>query len=296
MPSSSYVGRFAPSPSGPLHFGSLVCALASFLDARFHGGTWLVRIEDIDPPREDPKYIGTILNQLECHGLNWDENVINQSERLANYQLALDYLTEQKLIFACACTRKRLRQTGRVYDGRCRKRQVSLSNSALRLRIAHERISGRVKIIDQIYGEYSQHLALDTGDFVLKRRDGLFSYQLASVIDDQFQGITHIVRGADLLESSPRQMYLQNCLGFNSVQYAHVPLVKNKCGQKLSKQNQAEPVSVDKASANLWSALSWLNQNPPRSIHGAPVSEILAWARSNWQFQNISKKVKNTGT
>ena len=296
MLSSSYVGRFAPSPSGPLHFGSLVCALTSFLDARVHNGTWLVRIEDIDPPREDPKHIKTILNQLERHGLHWDKNVIYQSKRQTQYQLALDGLSTRKLIFACECSRARLLQSAGVYDGRCRERQISFSNSAVRLKVPQTCLNDRVKIFDRIFGEYCQHLASGTGDFVLKRRDGLFSYQFASVVDDQFQGVTHIVRGGDLLESAPRQVYLQNCLGYKNLDYAHIPLVKNKHGQKLSKQNQAKPAQANRASSNLWAALAWLNQKPPQSIYGAPVTDILSWAKSNWRLKHIREKVKQMGS
>ena len=295
MPSSSYVGRFAPSPTGPLHFGSLVCALASFLDARVNGGTWLVRIEDIDPPRENPKHIATILDQLECHGLTWDKKIMYQSERLTNYQLELDNLKTRQLIFACKCSRRRLRQTSGVYDGHCRTRHISFSNSATRLKVPQKPVNDRVKILDRIFGEYSQRLSNDIGDFVIKRRDGFFSYQFASVIDDQFQGVTTIVRGADLLESTPRQVYLQNCLGYQHIEYAHIPLVKNKHGQKLSKQNQAVPVHIDAASSNLWAALDWLNQQPPQSIFGAPVTEILSWAMGNWHLQYVQAKAKHMG-
>ncbi len=156
-------------------------------------------------------------------------------------------------------------------------------------------VNDRVKILDRIFGEYSQQLSNDIGDFVIQRRDGFFSYQFASVIDDQFQGVTTIVRGADLLESTPRQVYLQNCLGYQPIEYAHIPLVKNKHGQKLSKQNQAIPVEIDDASSNLWAALNWLNQQPPQSIFGAPVTEILSWAMGNWHLKYVQAKAKKMG-
>ena len=237
----------------------------------------------------------TILNQLERHGLHWDKNVIYQSQRQTQYQLALDGLSTRKLIFACECSRARLRQSGGVYDGRCRERQISFSNSAIRLKVPQTYLNDQVKIFDRIFGEYCQYLASDTGDFVLKRRDGLFSYQFASVVDDQFQGVTHIIRGGDLLESAPRQVYLQTCLGYQHIEYAHIPLVKNKHGQKLSKQNQAVPVHIDAASSNLWAALDWLNQQPPQSIFGAPVTEILSWAMGNWHPQYVQAKAKHMG-
>lgn len=291
MTSSAYIGRFAPSPSGPLHFGSLVCALASFLDARHYQGQWLVRIEDIDPPREIPGATATILHQLEAHGLLWDGELLYQSQRMDAYTAALEQLDSSGLLFNCDCNRQRITEIGGIYDGHCRQRQVS-GESALRLRVANGDYPINIRFNDLIMGCYQQNLRADVGDFVVRRRDGLISYQLAVTVDDQFQGITHIVRGADLLDSTPRQIYLQHCLAYRdkqspAIHCAHLPLATNREGQKLSKQNHAAALLQGNEADNLWLALDWLQQKPPAELRRETIATILSWAIDNWTLDAI---------
>ena len=292
MASSAYIGRFAPSPTGPLHFGSLICALASFLDARHHHGQWLVRIEDIDPPREIPGATHSILNQLESHGLHWDGELLYQSQRSHAYNEALEQLQQTGLLFSCDCNRQRIAELGGIYDGCCRTRQ-SVTDAALRLQVPDAQ-NGRIVFDDLIMGRYEQNLCCDVGDFVVKRRDGLISYQLAVTVDDQFQGISHIVRGADLLDSTPRQLYLQHCLSYHhsqsvteAIHYAHLPLATNAEGQKLSKQNHAAALPSGSEVDSLWFALDWLRQAPPEDLRSESVATLLGWAIDNWVLGNI---------
>ncbi len=287
--STQYVGRFAPSPSGPLHFGSLVCALASFLDAKKNNGLWLLRIEDIDPPREDPKHVDTILNQLEHHGLHWNGPILFQSQRTTSYARALDELHRQHLTYACTCSRKRLGPMSGVYDGHCRARTATSEPHAVRLTLAKSS-EQTIAVDDLIMGDYRQNLHREVGDFVLRRKDGLYSYQLASVIDDQFQGITRVVRGYDLLNSSPRQRYLQRCLNYPSLEYAHVPIAVDQKGHKLSKQTKAQALKNRLAPINLWNALDWLGQKPPKTLLKAPVMQLLEWAMRHWVLQQVSNR------
>ena len=295
MKPSAYIGRFAPSPTGPLHFGSLVCALASFLDARHHHGKWLVRIEDLDPPREISGATTTILKQLESHGLWWDGDLLYQSQRSEAYQAALTQLQDNGLTYTCDCNRQRIAELGGIYDGHCRQREVS-SKSAVRLQLPDRDSDSEITFDDLIMGPYRQNLDSDVGDFVIKRRDGLISYQLAVTVDDYFQKISHIIRGADLLDSTPRQLYLQRCLGFFSadtaaMQYGHVPLAINAEGHKLSKQNHAPAVISGSESNSLWQALKWLQQAPPSELQSDSVENILNWATANWSIANIPTKM-----
>ncbi|CAG0907840.1 unnamed protein product, partial [Cyprideis torosa] len=217
-------GRFAPSPTGPLHQGSLVAAVGSYLCAHKQGGSWLVRIEDLDPPREDPLAADTILRTLEKHALYWDEAVLRQSDRQFVYQETVDTLLQGGLAYYCQCSRKQLQSTaiqgpmGPIYPGTCRNK--NLSTGAVRLRTIHESIAFN----DARIGHYTQRLATELGDFVIQRRDHWFAYQLAVVVDDAAQGITDIVRGEDLLDNTPRQIYLQHLLGLPTPQYLHLPL------------------------------------------------------------------------
>ena len=232
----AYKGRFAPSPTGPLHFGSLLAALASFLDARKSQGIWLVRMEDLDPPREIPGAADQILRTLEQHGLHWDQQVIYQSERYQAYQAEIDRLLEAEHAYYCTCSRQMIAQRGRVYDGFCRTRQSHLHGmTAVRLKTDAQQITFE----DQIQGSQQQQLSSYSGDFVIRRKDRLYAYQLAVVCDDATQGISHIVRGSDLLDSTPRQLYLQQLLGYQKPCYAHIPIMVNSQGQKLSKQTFA---------------------------------------------------------
>lgn len=296
-----YRGRFAPSPTGPLHFGSLVAALGSFLQARSQDGLWYVRIENLDPPRESPTAADQILRALDHFGLYWDGNVVFQSDRLAAYQAALETLWERGLTYYCLCSRKDLSASprsrivdadlGPVYPGTCRNRQsVPPEPYSIRLRTTNEAISFE----DAIQGQFEQRLDQVSGDFVVRRRDGPFSYQLAVVVDDCDQNITEVVRGIDLLSQTPRQIFLQRCLGFTTPRYAHLPIVVDATGQKLSKQTGATDVRALKDHPVLWQALSFLRQRPPNELQRAPPVELLAWATANWQPQRLRGHPRRT--
>ncbi len=294
MTLATYTGRFAPSPTGPLHFGSLVCALASFCDARHQGGRWLVRIEDIDPPREIPGATTTILQQLRDHGLDWDGELLYQSTRTDAYRDAIEKLQHRGLAYNCDCPRQRITALGGIYDGHCGNRQV-MNNAAVRLQVPTS-MESVVGFRDLIMGDYSENLCSESGDFVIRRRDGLFSYQLAVTVDDQFQNITHIIRGADLIDSTARQIHLQACLGFSpesssAITYGHLPMATNAEGQKLSKQNHAQALIAGKESQNLCLALAWLQQQPPAELENKSVVKILDWAINNWSIKSIPKQI-----
>ena len=205
MQNSAYIGRFAPTPSGYLHFGSLVAALASYLDARSVGGRWLLRMEDLDPPREVTGAQAAILDTLERYGLHWDGELVRQSDRHGEYAALVQRLFDQGLAYACICSRKQLEGSGGIYPGHCRNVGHAGHDAAIRLRVPEL----TYRFTDRVQGEYSQHLGKDVGDFVIRRRDGLYAYQLAVVLDDAWQGVNNVVRGADLLDSTPRQLYLQ---------------------------------------------------------------------------------------
>ncbi len=290
MTPAPYVGRFAPSPTGPLHAGSLVAAVASFLDARAAGGRWLVRMEDIDRPRCEPGAADAILRQLETYSLQWDGTVLYQSQRGDAYAAALDALRAQGAVFPCACTRSQLAQAPRnaegdiVYPGTCRLHAPPrMAAHAWRVQIPDV----STHFADRIHGDLQQNLARDVGDFIVKRADGLFAYQLAVVVDDAFQGITHVVRGADLLWNTPRQIYLQTLLGLPTPVYAHVPLITNAAGQKLSKQTLAPALPESRRDAVLTQALAALGHPPPVELEGAAPAELLAWASAHWHIENV---------
>jgi glutamyl-Q tRNA(Asp) synthetase len=280
-----YKGRFAPSPTGPLHFGSLVAALGSYLDARAHGGAWLLRMEDLDPPREQPGAADAILHSLEKFGLHWDGPVLYQHTRLDAYQAAMARLLETGTAFPCACTRSEIADSGLiglegpVYPGTCRTGLAGRPTRAIRVRVN----SASVDFNDTLQGYCSQNLEREIGDFVIRRADGYFAYQLAVVVDDAFQGITHVVRGADLLLSTPRQIHLQRLLGLPIPIYTHLPVAVNAQGEKLSKQTGAEPLHGATPGAVLIRALSFLLQSPPQELHGAAPHELLDWAVPHWQ-------------
>lgn len=285
-----YVGRFAPSPTGPLHLGSLVAALASWLDARAAGGRWLVRMEDLDRPRCSQASADTLLRQLEVYGLTWDGTVLYQSQRDDAYAAALDALKAQGAVFVCTCTRSQLAHAPRnaegeiVYPGTCRLHAAPQSeHHAWRVRV--ENVSAH--FVDRIHGALQQDLAAEVGDFVVKRADGLFAYQLAVVVDDAFQGVTQVVRGADLLWNTPRQIYLQGLLGLPAPAYAHVPLVTNAAGQKLSKQTLAPALPETGRRTVLAEALAALGHPPPADLIGAGPGELLAWASAHWRVENV---------
>jgi len=289
MSPKNIIGRFAPSPTGPLHFGSLSCALASYLDVKKLGGKWLVRMENIDPPREIKGASSHILKQLEAHGLCWDDRVLFQSARLDAYQDSLNILKQKNLAYHCGCSRQRINALQGIYDNHCRLSHLPSTGNATRLQL--NQTNQLIEFVDQIAGQYTQSLAHNVGDFIIRRRDNLFSYQLAVTVDDQYQNITHVMRGSDLLDSTPRQIYLQRCLGFTQPQYAHLPVATGPLAQKLSKQNLASSLIPGQETLNIWAALNWLNQSPPTGLKKWSVSEILTWAISHWDSSNIKRSL-----
>ncbi|WP_028240679.1 tRNA glutamyl-Q(34) synthetase GluQRS [Stutzerimonas azotifigens] len=279
----AYVGRFAPTPSGYLHFGSLVAALASYLDARAVGGRWLVRMEDLDPPREMPGAQAAILQTLEAYGLTWDGEVARQSERHAVYRQAVEWLLDNRLAYPCTCSRKDLATYPGAYPGFCRDAGHPLQDAAIRLRVPDREYG----FVDRVQGRYVQHLGMDVGDFVIRRRDGLFAYQLAVVLDDAWQGITDVVRGADLLDSTPRQLYLQELLGLPQPRYLHLPLLIQPDGHKLGKRYRSPPLQPQEAGPLLLRALRALGQRPDPALAGERPPAILEWAGRHWNAERI---------
>lgn len=282
---TNYVGRFAPSPTGLLHIGSLIGALASYLDARANGGRWLLRMEDLDPPREVAGAAQCILDALLAHGLQWDGEVLWQSQRHCAYQKALEQLLDQHKAFYCTCSRTDIQSTGGIYSGRCRGCQQRPDKAfAIRLQVPDQ-----LQIFeDAIQGPFSQHLQEDVGDVVLLRKDQLYAYQLAVVVDDAFQGITHIVRGSDLLDSTPRQRFLQQQLAFSTPHYAHFPVITNQSGQKLSKQTFAPALNSNEACANVRLALKFLRQTLPPADACQSTQALLSWAVEHWSLQSVT--------
>ncbi|VVN90431.1 tRNA glutamyl-Q(34) synthetase GluQRS [Pseudomonas fluorescens] len=283
--SSAYIGRFAPTPSGHLHFGSLVAAVASYLDARSIGGRWLMRMEDLDPPREEPGAQAAILNALENYGFEWDGEMVRQSDRHDAYAQVLDRLFNQGLAYACTCSRKTLEPYHGIYPGFCRNAGHAREGTAIRLRVPEL----EYHFEDRVQGEFRQHLGRDVGDFVIRRRDGLYAYQLAVVLDDAWQGVTDIVRGADLLDSTPRQLYLQELLGFPQPRYLHVPLITQPNGHKLGKSYRSPPLTDHQATPLLLRALRALGQNPASELDDASPREVLNWGIRHWDALKIPR-------
>ena len=285
-----YRGRFAPSPTGPLHFGSLVAAVGSFLEARTRGGKWLLRVEDVDAPRCSKTAAEEILRTLEACGFAWDDAVVWQSRRTEAYAAALERLKAAGRVFACACTRRELADSAiapdgaAIYPGTCRQGlPAGRPARAWRLRVG----DARTGFDDAIQGRIDSDLAFDAGDFILLRADGLFAYQLAVVVDDAAAGITHVVRGADLLASTVRQIFLQQCLGLPTPVYAHLPVAVNAAGEKLSKQTRAPAVDSSRPGPALFAALQFLGQRPPPELSGASPQELWAWAMTHWQLARV---------
>lgn len=293
-----YTGRFAPSPTGLLHIGSLLTAVASYADARSNGGKWLVRMEDLDPPREMPGAASHILHTLEAFGFEWDGEVAYQSRRYALYEETLCRLQTAGLVYPCHCSRKdwqagaRRGADGFVYNGRCRhpgqRPAPQGKQPAWRIRVP-DRVIG---FSDGIVGGYAQNLAGDIGDFVLLRADGYWAYQLAVVADDAEQGITHIVRGQDLLVSTPRQIYLQQCLDVPTPQYAHLPLLTNAQGQKWSKQTLAPALDLNRREQLLRQVFRYLNL--PEAPETDRPAELLDWAVAHWDMDKVPKHAVTT--
>ncbi len=278
-----YIGRFAPSPTGPLHFGSLVCALGSYLDAVAHGGTWLIRMEDLDPPREMPGAAERILHSLDVHGLHSPHPVEWQSKRHHLYQRALDQLQENNLLYACGCTREQIRRAGGHRRADCRQGSpVSGTPAALRFCSEGE----DEHFLDLWHGPQSQRTSEDP---ILKRKDGLFAYQLAVVVDDIQQGVTWVVRGADLLDCTGVQCQLFRALGAEPPGFGHLPLVMNETGQKLSKQNHAAALDDRRPTDNLLQALRFLGLRPPVELSLEQPHHLLAWATAHWQRQQVNR-------
>ncbi|MFD1259538.1 tRNA glutamyl-Q(34) synthetase GluQRS [Entomomonas asaccharolytica] len=284
-----YIGRFAPTPSGGLHLGSLVAALASYLDAKAANGQWLIRIEDIDPPREVAGATDNILRTLEAYGFEWDGEILYQSNRLATYQSVIDRLLSNGLAYACTCSRKQLEDYS-IYPNFCRDALKPCIDAAIRIRVP-ELI---YQFNDRVQGKFSQHLGREVGDFIVKRRDGFFAYQLAVVLDDAEQGITDIVRGADLLDSTPRQLYLQELLGFSKPNYLHVPILLDENGHKLSKTQCSPILPIKQASQLLITALEILGQPIETNFYQETPKNILNYAVSNWCVDFIPKQQKIT--
>ncbi len=295
-----YIGRFAPSPTGPLHFGSLVAATASYLDAKRNNGKWLVRIEDLDPPREPKGSADLILSQLTALGFTWDNEVLYQSQRINAYQEALAKLNSKGLCFACNCTRGRIQAAGSVYDGHCRGQSIDLANEpscgdneyAIRV-VAPDLV---VSFTDKTQGLVQQNIVKECGDFVIKRKDKLFAYQLAVVVDDAFQNITHVVRGHDLLDSTPRQIYLQQQLGLPQPDYAHFPIAADPIGDKLSKQQFAPSINTDSAVEYLLLAMKFLGLDISTIENSSTPQELLAWGTEHWDIQSIPKLATINGS
>lgn len=291
----SYRGRFAPSPTGPLHFGSLLAAVASYLDARAHGGEWLLRMEDVDTPRNVPGAADDILRTLEAYGFAWDGPVLFQSTRFDAYAAALADLQGHGQVYGCGCSRREIADSathaaidgGLAYPGNCRNGlPPGRTARAWRLRVD----DAPTAFVDRIQGDIVQHLERDVGDFVLRRADGLYAYQLAVTVDDHYQGITDIVRGADLLDSTPRQIWLQRCLGYQTPRYAHLPVAANAAGEKLSKQTRAPALDSGRAAAELVRALAFLGQGVPGQLAAARVDEVWQWALAHWQLEAVPKR------
>lgn len=292
----SYIGRFAPSPTGPLHFGSLIAAVASYCDAKANRGKWLVRMEDLDKPREVTGAADTILQQLETFGFAWDEPIIYQSQCTERYEAALQSLKQNKLIYPCTCSRKEIADSathsgieGVIYPKTCLAYPPKINKNAAYRVITTEK---NLSFTDAIQGNITQNIAKDIGDFILKRADGLFAYQLAVVVDDAAQHITHVVRGADLLASTSRQIYLQQLLNLATLHYAHVPVAVNTTGEKLSKQTLAKPIDAQLAAPLLTDALKFLGQQPPDDLAKQALTNIWAWAIRNWQISKVRKTNK----
>lgn len=291
-----YRGRFAPSPTGPLHFGSLVAALGSYLCARQAGGEWLVRIEDLDPPREVPGSADLILRTLEAFGFEWSGPVLRQSTRREAYEAAARYLLNAGQAFHCSCTRSELQaaQSSRPrlsdtdelrYPGFCRNGpRRPERQTALRLLVP----PGETTIVDLVQGPFTVDVSAEVGDFVIRRRDGLHAYQLAVVVDDAFQGVSAVVRGADLLHSTPRQVILQQMLKLPTPTYAHLPVATDVNGIKLSKSAGAAAIDIARPTYELWRALDFLQQQPPPELRRAGLATLWEWAIKHWQLQRVN--------
>ncbi len=280
-----YRGRFAPSPTGDLHLGSLVAAVGGYLEAKTNHGEWLVRIDDLDLPRTISGAADSILKTLERHQLFWDQSVLFQSNRNDYYRAALENLRETGHLFYCQCSRNILRGE-QIYPGHCRNRKLSPDGHAARITVGNESLS----MGDLWQGDQSWHLQSEVGDFIVRRSDGLYAYQLAVVVDDFMQGITHIIRGSDLLQSTPKQLYLQSQLNYPTPRYGHLPIVLGRDGEKLSKQNLAQPLSPETPLSNIFMALEFLGQNPPPELLSDNLDNMWKWATKQWNTDLVPRQ------
>ncbi|POZ52417.1 tRNA glutamyl-Q(34) synthetase GluQRS [Methylovulum psychrotolerans] len=276
------IGRFAPSPTGPLHLGSLYTALASFLQARSQQGRWLLRIDDLDTPRNRPDAVAAILNALDNLGLHWDGSVVYQSQQLDAYQAILAQLEQRGCLYRCDCSRKML--GGEAYSGRCRHRQIPPdTDHALRVTTTNQTI----RFTDALQGPIAEELLSPHSDFIVRRKDHIIAYQFAVVVDDYLQQVNEIVRGCDLLSATPKQIYLHQLLGYPIPRYLHVPVLVDAQGYKLSKQTLATAVDTRHPTAVLFTLLALLQQQPPVALQQASVTEVLAWAIAHWQPERL---------
>jgi glutamyl-Q tRNA(Asp) synthetase len=282
-----YVGRFAPSPTGDLHLGSLSTAAASFLDARANGGSWLVRVEDLDGPRVVPGSADAILRTLNRFGLEWDGEVVHQSGRADRYAAALDHLRAHGLTFQCSCSRLQLADDER-YPGHCRNGPLKPGTPcATRVRVD----DATVQFTDRIQGTFRQNVAAAVGDLLVRRRDQLFAYVLAVVVDDAAQNVTHVVRGADLLDNTPRQIYLQRLLGLKTPDYAHAPLLMEPDGKKLAKSSRSVQLDANTPLPLIMRVFDLLNLSPPRELALATIPEAWGWAIGQWKVDRVPKRL-----
>ena len=286
----SAAGRFAPSPTGPLHFGSLLAATASYLDARSRGERWLLRMDDLDVHRNVPGAEAAILHALEAHSLSWDGSIVRQSERLPLYEHALETLARRGLTFHCTCSRRSLKATG-PYPGTCRSANRDPAAAAVRVRVDGKPVA----FTDLIAGPRQELLADTLGDFIIRRRDGLVAYQLATAVDDGDRDITRVVRGSDLLSNTARQIYLMRLLELSPPEYAHVPVLLNDRGQKLSKQTHAPALDNSRPAANLLHVLPALALKPPAEFESASAAAILSWAADNFSISAINPAGRKAG-
>jgi glutamyl-Q tRNA(Asp) synthetase len=286
-----YCGRFAPTPSGPLHFGSMIAAIGSYCDARACGGNWHVRIDDIDTPRVVRGAADAILHALEAFALEWDGRPVYESANIDAYHSALHLLRASAQVFACACSRREISNSaitgpeGPVYPGTCRNGlRPGRKARSLRLRVDG---TAAMAFTDALQGRISQNLASEVGDFAVYRSDRIFSYHLACVVDDAHQNVTHVVRGADLIESTPRQIYLQCLLGLPTPSYLHLPVATNNRGEKLSKQTRAAPVDISHPGRTIHAVLRYLGQHPPAELANWSARAAIDWAVTAWRRESI---------
>lgn len=291
MPLSQRAGRYAPSPTGSLHLGSLLAAVGSYLQARAQGAAWYLRIDDLDAPRVVTGMAEEHQQTLEAFGLRWDGSVVYQSQRGSAYERTLAALLAAGQAFECGCTRREAQTgpqgiEGPIYPGTCRAGlPAGRAARSIRLRVPDVVIA----LDDAVQGHYGQRLATDIGDFVIRRADGITAYQLATVVDDAYQGVAEVVRGADLLSSTPRQIWLQRVLGLATPRYAHLPLLVDDRGHKLSKSEGAAALSARALDAQLWRCLSLLGQHPPDALKDRGITGLLRWATDNWDIACVPR-------